>query len=592
MSSKVKYSYTAAYIFIAFSIMLLPAQADSLHNFDINDRQARLQYQRSIPITHWPDYISGHPTGFDEWRAKTGNPGPFKIELAAASATAQKNDLGIFCIFVNSSLYPQIQTSIDTYIADLNTDGYSVKLYQSSGGTVQDFRQFLIGEYNDGMVGFVLIGDFPVPWYETTCWESYDSFPIDLYYMDMDGVWTDTDSNGLFDLHTGDLGPEVWMGRLTASPMTLYGATEAGLINNYFVKNHSYRIGQHFLDNRGLAYIDDDWAYWAADWGGSLGMVYDSMVIVSDGAATIATDYEHRLTENYESILLCAHSWPNGHSFKIGDEWIGGDTYVQEVVTIDPIAHFYNMFACSNGRYVESDYMTGWYIFCNSHGLSCLGSAKTGSMLYFEYFYDPFSQGRTVGQAFYDWFNTVAGWGFPQDDICWFYGMSLCGDPTLRHLEAAALAILTDSLCSGDLDMAYSDTVEVTGGISPYVFALAGGALPDGISLGSQTGIIEGTCNRAGAFEFDIEINDSGEPTQTDTRHYSLRVNYICGDANGDHTMNILDVTYLIYFLYKGGPAPQNMLAADTDGSGAVNLLDVTKMISYLYKQGLPLNCL
>ena len=591
MSSKVKKTGFGGCVFVVFSILFLAVQVNS-YDFDINDQQARLEYQNSIKVTSWPEHIGGHPLGFDEWRAKTGEPGPFVIDMVTSSVSPRKGGSEVFCIFVNYYLYPQIQSSLDTYIADLNLDGYDVKLYQTSGGTIQNFRQFLIDEYNDGMVGFVLIGDFPVPWYETTCWESYDSFPIDLYYMDLDGVWTDSDSNGVFDSHTGDLGPEVWMGRLTASTMTLNGATEAGLVNNYFAKNHSYRIGQHFLNNRGLAYIDDDWAYWDSEWGGSLGMVYDSMVIVSDGAATIATDYEHRLTENYESILLCAHSWPNGHSFKIGDEWIGGDTYVQEVVTIDPIAHFYNMFACSNGRYVESDYMTGWYIFCNSHGLSCVGSSKTGSMLYFEYFYGPFSQGRTVGEAFYDWFNTVAGWGFPQDDICWFYGMSLCGDPTLKHIELTAISILTDSLCSGDLDMTYLDTVEVTGGIPPYAFTLTGGALPDGISLDGQTGIIEGTCTQPGTFECDVEIHDSAVPVQTESKHYSLRVNYICGDVNGDRTMNILDVTYLIYFLYKGGPAPINYMAADTDGSGAVNLLDVTRVIAYLYKNGPSLNCL
>lgn len=58
------------------------------------------------------------------------------------------------------------------------------------------------------------------------------------------------------------------------------------------------------------------------------------------------------------------------------------------------------------------------------------------------------------------------------------------------------------------------------------------------------------------------------------------------GDANNSGAVNILDVSYLINYLYKGGSAPVCMPEADADGSGAVNLLDVTRLINYLYKGG------
>ena len=62
----------------------------------------------------------------------------------------------------------------------------------------------------------------------------------------------------------------------------------------------------------------------------------------------------------------------------------------------------------------------------------------------------------------------------------------------------------------------------------------------------------------------------------------------LAGDANNNGVRNILDVTYTIAFLYKGGPQhadchPQEMNA---NGSGAVNILDVTYMIAFLYKGG------
>ncbi len=59
-----------------------------------------------------------------------------------------------------------------------------------------------------------------------------------------------------------------------------------------------------------------------------------------------------------------------------------------------------------------------------------------------------------------------------------------------------------------------------------------------------------------------------------------------CGDVDGSTTVNILDITYLIGYLYKDGPEPSITQAADVDGSGVINILDITYLISYLYKSG------
>jgi len=66
---------------------------------------------------------------------------------------------------------------------------------------------------------------------------------------------------------------------------------------------------------------------------------------------------------------------------------------------------------------------------------------------------------------------------------------------------------------------------------------------------------------------------------------------FTCGDVDGSGSVNILDVTYLIDYLYKGGPASQPIEASDVNSSGGVNLLDVTYIISYLYKGGPDPDC-
>nr|MBN2276383.1 agmatine deiminase family protein [candidate division Zixibacteria bacterium] len=66
---------------------------------------------------------------------------------------------------------------------------------------------------------------------------------------------------------------------------------------------------------------------------------------------------------------------------------------------------------------------------------------------------------------------------------------------------------------------------------------------------------------------------------------------FICGDADGSGAINILDVTFLINYLYKDGPSPSPVEAADVNKSGAVNILDVTYLINYLYKDGPEPDC-
>lgn len=77
-------------------------------------------------------------------------------------------------------------------------------------------------------------------------------------------------------------------------------------------------------------------------------------------------------------------------------------------------------------------------------------------------------------------------------------------------------------------------------------------------------------------------------PDQLDTNSNDIgdACEYICGDADGSEAINLLDVTYLINYLYKGGPAPDPIEAGDADGSSAINILDVTYLIRYLYKGG------
>jgi len=98
------------------------------------------------------------------------------------------------------------------------------------------------------------------------------------------------------------------------------------------------------------------------------------------------------------------------------------------------------------------------------------------------------------------------------------------------------------------------------------------------------------------AIENPIEYLYVGEP-HTDDYEGDVRIDeitllvpdtgdYICGDIDGGGTISILDVTFLINFLYRYGPSPDPLESADINGNGAINILDAVYLINFLYKLG------
>jgi len=61
----------------------------------------------------------------------------------------------------------------------------------------------------------------------------------------------------------------------------------------------------------------------------------------------------------------------------------------------------------------------------------------------------------------------------------------------------------------------------------------------------------------------------------------------LLGDMNGDGTIQLGDIVFLINFLYRNGSRPLiGLEVADADASGRINLLDATYLTRYLYMDG------
>ncbi len=89
---------------------------------------------------------------------------------------------------------------------------------------------------------------------------------------------------------------------------------------------------------------------------------------------------------------------------------------------------------------------------------------------------------------------------------------------------APPLAITTNSLPQSGVGQAYSATVQVSGGIPAYTWSITSGALPAGLSLSANTGIISGNPSQAGAFSFVVQVSDSSSPKQTASKQLVIPI--------------------------------------------------------------------
>ncbi len=357
-------------------------------------------------------------------------------------------------LLVKDEIYNALSSKIVRYANDLfyalNTDVVIEKLSHENYIQVKDIITLYYNTTN--LQGVLLIGDIDYVLYEqkypklnknTNQYElKYASWPCDVYYMDIDGVWSDNRStdmyqSGIFDTHTGDVEIEVVVGRIPVS----YNSENIELLTTYFDKNHEYWIGKTLIQEQyALGYTDYDWATYS----GynqfthiSLLYGYDNYVERKWGDASFGnTDYQNEITSNqYEFVQLAAHSDSTYHVFT-GYQYL----YASTIANFTTSAIGYNLFCCSacdwrssltqNGKKL----LAGSYLFNNGNGLSVVGSTKSGSMLNFWYFYYPLSLGNTMSYSFHEWFNDMCDF-YGTDStsletkIHWFYGMTIIGDP-------------------------------------------------------------------------------------------------------------------------------------------------------------------
>lgn len=161
----------------------------------------------------------------------------------------------------------------------------------------------------------------------------------------------------------------------------------------------------------------------------------------------------------------------------------------------------------------------------------------------------------------------------------------------MAGFNAEAPLGMIDHLQDGKVGDVFPDRTVIVGGNTPYIPTITG-ALPNGLSINPETGVLSGTPTVAGNFPFTVEATDTADDTKgyaagTVSKAYSIKIAAIPvqGDLDGDGSVTLSDYTKFRSSLGKCAGAAGFISAADYDQDGCVSNRDYKTWLTYYRKR-------
>lgn len=334
-------------------------------------------------------------------------------------------------VVVEDGLYDPLFSELQVYTDDLSVAGLNTVVTVWQSGTFEEFRSFLhITADVKKADSVMLVGSLPVAWYEMNAEGRYEVFPSDLYFMDDESVWWDSDNNGLLDHHT-KISVTLPVSRIIGSEQELKG---------YFHKLHNFRTGEIRLPASGFIFKDDDWFDFQRGSSFGLSRIYRDFEIAESPVITTRDEYAWRLTnDGAEFINQWIHSYPRALYVIENNQY--RQISLNDISNWNFKGHFYNLFDCSAARFTEENIgMT--YLMKTDYAMAIFGSTKVGGCYQPLVFYDILSRKGTWADAYKQWYNH---YGNTSDS--WFLGMVILGDPSLEvHSDGPVYRMIDMSL--------------------------------------------------------------------------------------------------------------------------------------------------
>jgi len=337
---------------------------------------------------------------------------------------------GNILLLVDSAAVNIINTTLTKYIDVLTSEGWLPALVCiSENATVQEVKSLIIQYHTslDSLTSALLMGNIAVPHSGNINPDGHSdhkgAWPADVYYGDIDGIWTDEIVNnsssayprlhnipgdGNFDQAFIPSDIELVIGRLDFSELPVFDDNEYLLLKNYLQKNIAFRTGEYRVNRRAVFTNINPWKE-----GLGQNAIRNFVPLVSNDSL----EYNAYFDAYYDSFL-----WSYGASSgsMINSNGLGSIyTYVDN--------NFQAVFTANFGSYF------GDYDYENNYLRTLLGSGKVLSSVWMgapNWYFHPMGMGFDLGFCSRLTQNNsdvyYAGY-FPKSVT-----LNLLGDPTLK----------------------------------------------------------------------------------------------------------------------------------------------------------------
>lgn len=276
-------------------VQVSPAQIALSWPLD-NDANTYVVYRKSKSASSWGapvGTLSGTTIGFNDNTVSIGTWYDYKVTMTSSSSPIKNgyisssiqlpanSNRGIAIVVVEDSYLsnPTYAALINRFIDDLEYDGWFPKRIDvNSADNVADVKTAIVTVYNENPAktkSLILLGHVPIPHSGNLNPDGHPdhqgAWPTDLFYADMDGVWSDATVNnstsgnpknhnvpgdGRFDDDYLPTDVELQVGRIDFYDLPAFSETEEELMIKYLQKDHEFKMAGFMVEEKGL--IDDN----------------------------------------------------------------------------------------------------------------------------------------------------------------------------------------------------------------------------------------------------------------------------------------------------------------------------------------------